>query len=523
MKLSKNVTRVRIIENTGERISASSICIPQQEVSPVDIEKIALDDYGINCFVSGFLKYGNTAEGVLDKLSNNIFLHPDNSLRRSRFTIAHELAHIEISSMPGNLKAIACGFSRGDSEETMNAKVEETANFIASAALIPVSKLIKIFNQKGEISELLVIQITAYLDVSLSALTNRLVRLYESNYDDELNRYLLRLPEILENEQNVRSKYKVSVFHNRAQDKASQHFKEFSKSSKKFLGIEAIDTLIEQFLAIGVFSEARNGKISRINSPRDKLGKPFFIEFSGTPNAGKQVQIEVVMEFLQSVMNLSVMRFEDPFRICPIRDSHAHKLHWVWAKSLQNLIEATSLEQYDVVIFDRGMFDVISQFMLYQSQGIITKQEATTHISSSKVKSIASLIDLIFLLLIPPQTSIYRELQFPMKIIESHVGSKPTQNMRNVYGLQLLNQFYEAAHEKYKTNFQSIVKIYDDGNGTVKDISSLLLNSLEDQLEKGRKSNKPPLIKGTLFDKKQPMFPGFEQSNSLKQKTGTAY
>ncbi len=86
--------------------------------------------------------------------------------------------------------------------------------------------------------------------------------------------------------------------------------------------------------------------------------KPFIVEFTGTPEAGKTTVINALYKDLtHSGYNVKVYpeSAEESKKIFP-RGEKSSKL-WTNINTLEHLIEAPFLYEYDIILFDRGAID----------------------------------------------------------------------------------------------------------------------------------------------------------------------
>src|SRR5712692_5275098 len=90
-----------------------------------------------------------------------------------------------------------------------------------------------------------------------------------------------------------------------------------------------------------------------------RLGpRPLFIEFCGTPKSGKTTCATRLTHFL-SRNGFSVMTVAERAGVCPLRNkSHMTFNVWTACASLNEMLEAVERD-YQIVIFDRGIFDAL--------------------------------------------------------------------------------------------------------------------------------------------------------------------
>lgn len=94
--------------------------------------------------------------------------------------------------------------------------------------------------------------------------------------------------------------------------------------------------------------------------------KPFIVEFTGTPEAGKTTVIHKLCEQLKKI-GYSVKIYPENIELLPktFPKVSTHAAVWVNCDTLKNVLEATFLSDYDIVIFDRGSYDKIFWSYLY--------------------------------------------------------------------------------------------------------------------------------------------------------------
>ncbi len=86
--------------------------------------------------------------------------------------------------------------------------------------------------------------------------------------------------------------------------------------------------------------------------------KPFIVEFTGSPEAGKTTVIHILQNRLLK-MGYTVKVFPESAEICPKsfpKNSLEAKL-WINLDTLTNIVQAPFLSKYDIILFDRGAMD----------------------------------------------------------------------------------------------------------------------------------------------------------------------
>lgn len=88
--------------------------------------------------------------------------------------------------------------------------------------------------------------------------------------------------------------------------------------------------------------------------------KPYIVEFTGTPEAGKTTVINILFEKLKK-MGYNVKLYQESAEIIPKefpKGSLEAKL-WMNFETAKHILEAQYLLEYDIILFDRGAFDRI--------------------------------------------------------------------------------------------------------------------------------------------------------------------
>jgi len=92
--------------------------------------------------------------------------------------------------------------------------------------------------------------------------------------------------------------------------------------------------------------------------------KPFIVEFTGTPEAGKTTVINILHEQL-SKMGYKIKKYPESAENCPKtfpKECLEAKL-WINFDTAKHILEAPFLYDYDIILFDRGALD--RKFWLY--------------------------------------------------------------------------------------------------------------------------------------------------------------
>ncbi len=100
--------------------------------------------------------------------------------------------------------------------------------------------------------------------------------------------------------------------------------------------------------------------------------RPFFVEFAGTPKAGKSTCIDIVSHFFRRTGFHVLAPAEGASKRTPFylkKDWIAFNT-WSACYALQHVLEgAHSGEPYNIVMLDRGLFDALAWFEFLRMTG----------------------------------------------------------------------------------------------------------------------------------------------------------
>lgn len=191
--------------------------------------------------------------------------------------------------------------------------------------------------------------------------------------------------------------------------------------------------------------------------------KPFIVEFTGTPEAGKTTTISTIYKQLRS-MGYKVKIYPESAEITPSyipKGSNDFKL-WIDADTFKHILEAIYLEDHDIVIFDRGSIDRI--FWIYMDA--IENFELGLEVAPFGVLAKNYPPDLLITLYVSDKESINRRGGEGRIVTRDFVRSYNT----------LLKRFVESV----EVNHTFIVT---DGK-TIEEVTATVLNSILENIEK---------------------------------------
>ncbi len=499
----KYITQFRLLEDYAQELlnrfqNYTNILLEP----PIPIESIATDLFQLHLET----REGMEGNGVLLTKRKAIIIDEESRENRTRFTIAHEIGHFILPDIKDDNRVIYYNIKGGEDPESANRLVESTVNKFAGALLIPRTFL------KAELMKYLAIddgtikELARVFKVSELAMLFRIEYLFENGEKFETPIKWNSLHQLEHNNlMSKASKYDTShklnsLFRQLALNDITPFVREQNGSGDAEV-VQVVNKLLTH-MGVGTFS--RRGKPLPISSPVDLLNRPFVIEFAGTPNSGKDTQIEILSEYLRDIHQFRVHVIDEVYRLCPSFPSQLDSLYWISATMVKNLVElANNPNEYDVIIFNRGLFDTLVFLHYYKILGDISSRDEkyiNSFLCNMKSKN---LVDVIFLLKIPPSESVSREEHFPREIISSLAREfdpltlpNPPHRIVNIDGIRLLNDCYDLAFQRYSGLFKIIRLIEDYGQLSIGDISTNLVMNIHHNLQMNKALEHKPLVLG---------------------------
>lgn len=213
------------------------------------------------------------------------------------------------------------------------------------------------------------------------------------------------------------------------------------------------------------------------------MPRPFFIEFTGSPSSGKTTTITELDKFLR----------REGFRILRPQEGAEVIRHIERTTPLYNirtglyalnmLIDISAGHLYDVVILDRGIFDVYCWMMYWIEKGGITEIDADRIQSFFLSDFWMNKIDIAYFMICSPEIAMERELRLSLT---SKLGE--TTNPKTVESLvRRYKKAYEILSPDYKQlHLLDTTKLKE--NKMVEMIAEEILNILQAKIKNVRGS-----------------------------------
>ena len=229
--------------------------------------------------------------------------------------------------------------------------------------------------------------------------------------------------------------------------------------------------------------------------------RPIVIEFSGSPKAGKTSCINSLELFLKR-NGFTVKIVQERASVCPVSDKQSPMFNlWTGSMSLAGMIGTLedNRQQIDVLILDRGIFDVLCWFeWLVKTCKMELRQQDIAE-KFFLMDEIVKSIDIVFVFSANPKVSIEREY--------AHLLTNKTGSIMNEAVLKEYLDAIEASTRKYKSFFHNICQIdtsKKSQDDVGKEVTETTLNCIRDLLtERVGYITKTEKLTKILFDTKR--------------------
>jgi predicted NUDIX family phosphoesterase len=181
------------------------------------------------------------------------------------------------------------------------------------------------------------------------------------------------------------------------------------------------------------------------------IRRPIYIEFSGTPKAGKTSTLDGLERFLRH-NGFTVGRVTEAASQAPIRSKDHYFFNiWTACTTLQRVVEEYDRSDLHFLLIDRGIFDALWWFEWMRLTARITDAEKKAIVDFFTMDAWLNLIDVVFLMRATPQEALEREKgAFP---------TKRTGKIMNPLVLEQLNTCVDRALADWRPRFRRIVEL----------------------------------------------------------------
>jgi Zn-dependent peptidase ImmA (M78 family) len=484
MNRPPNTTRFRYCEQIAEDI----LILYQKKFGvdiepPIDIEKLARDVCNLRVNVIDVSTVGQNLSGVLLASENQILVSDSDIPARNRFSIAHEIAHSAIER------------SQLEFNDGLTDDVENMADLIAGALLMPEAMVNEYLDSIQLITKDTIQGLAEVFQVSLHAMLVRVIYLDENQrkFGDRIDWISVNMLKMYLKEKNTETLKKKL---NSKKENRETHFDHFEIRPV----VETLDdypeflkVVIESMASKGIGVSFRSGQKENITvtaqTPPEKLGRPFFIELAGPPNAGKDTQSRILQEYFRNIRHYRVAEIQETYSRCAVEGlEHYQKYLWSLLETIKTLLFDRP-SRFDVVIINRGIFDLLAMLNFHHLQKHCTLKDKKVITNFLLLSTWRETIDVVFMLPIDAENSIAREEEQQRRTVAALAQSfdplsipKPPQRIVNKTMLDQLSLSYQSAYEQYEKFFNRIYFLAENSSLSVEQTARSLIERIHGDL-----------------------------------------
>ena len=213
---------------------------------------------------------------------------------------------------------------------------------------------------------------------------------------------------------------------------------------------------------------------------RSERDRPFFVEFSGTPKAGKTTIINSLRLFLNRNGYRVTVAAERASTSPVVNKLHVHFNVWTASQTLCQMLETAQWpERSDIVILDRGLFDALAWMDWMRERDKVDASDMRKIVDFLMIDSWQQMIDVVFIMRTTPEVSLLREYK-------DQVTKKPGRIM-NEQAVNAFNQSLDRTKERYGEFFLRMfdVSTSDDTqpDQTAAEVVKITLNTIRNMID----------------------------------------
>ncbi|MFA6407356.1 MAG: hypothetical protein WCV80_01465 [Candidatus Paceibacterota bacterium] len=211
-----------------------------------------------------------------------------------------------------------------------------------------------------------------------------------------------------------------------------------------------------------------------IRHNRDYIPRPFIVEVTGSPSAGKTTTIVEIDKFFRR-MDFSVWKPQEGAEVIRYitRDTPVYNAR-TGLYALTNVIDQAWGHQHDLVIFDRALFDAHVWMMYWEEKGKLSKERKQLFQQFFLDPFWANYIDAAFFMICDPELAIIRERE---NALTQKLGE--TTNLKTV--TSLVNR-YKEAYEVLSPSYPNL-HLFDTTNVNKQEMSGHIAEYILSALE----------------------------------------
>lgn len=218
------------------------------------------------------------------------------------------------------------------------------------------------------------------------------------------------------------------------------------------------------------------GRIPFVVEKERMTRRPVFVEFSGTPKAGKTTSVDKIERFLRH-NGFKVVRLTEKASAAPIRNKDYILFNvWTACTTLAQIAEEYDRCDSHFVLVDRGLFDALWWFEWMHMTGKITDTEKKRIWDFLTLDPWLRAIDVVLVMKASPDKAMVRE--------RDDLPTDKEGKIMHPVVLQQLNECMERVAAEWRTRFSKIVEIDVDAvEGVTERITGEILQTMEEFLD----------------------------------------
>jgi len=480
-----------VIERIAQNLYSSVLftCPASCKPPPVPLDKI-LKYLGLRYKSAKYHQLEKDSIGALLVEEKTVVVDDTYPMNIQRFTTAHEIGHWLLHVAPQQSPNMGLGKhltdwlqSASTKSQKKRARQEKEADKFAAALLVPQPLLQRVARQYRNRD------VDAFRAIARTFKVSQETLLYRLQDLDERGRLGLSFDweslSLLEREWN-----------NNKSDDARENIYNFIKEMPSLKGgliaVKPAPLLPEDTIR------------RRPMFARRKL----IIEVDGLPNAGKDTQINLLAKYLRRSGH-TVTVVEEGFKVCTTAGSsaflpHQLKLQYSISHATTKLIEYGSRSDIEVILVNRGVFDLLALTQFWYWRHRISEVEFAAQ-KKWLLEILQPWVDLIFFIHVTPEESMRREHSEGRAVLEHlayNIEGKefPRQEIVDPDSLKQLDEAYNHVLSSHQEAFQTL---YEIPSKTIAQTAEEITRVVLPQLPQKKRSSKKEEVN-------QLYLPGFE-------------
>lgn len=214
---------------------------------------------------------------------------------------------------------------------------------------------------------------------------------------------------------------------------------------------------------------------SKIRYDRDVIPRPFIIEVTGTPSAGKTTTIVEIDKFFRRIGFERVWKPQEGaevIRHIPRTTPEYNIRTGTYALNL--LLDNAYGHNYDLIIFDRCIFDAYCWMQYWKEKSKLTEKEAANNQSFFLQKPLTDYIDAAIMMTCSAEEAMKRELKIALS---SKLGETT-----NPESIKRLERIWKNAYERLQGEYPQLTLMDStklDESQMIEDVTLTALNAFE--------------------------------------------